>query len=152
MKPFVVQEAPDGISRACLNGLPAEYLINVTCLHTRLYDQLAFQIGHELGHFYINPHYSNWFIESVCTAISFLCLDALAVKWTTAPSFLQWQSYAPLFTEYRRNTVIEPLRSYGIADRSYVPTWIRASVARPEEMLCADVIADIMRLHTGLVQ
>jgi hypothetical protein len=156
-KPFVVQEAPDGIPRACLNGLPSEYLINVTCLHKRLYARLAFQLGHELGHFYIDPRYSNWFIESVCTAISFLCLDALADKWASAPPFANWHSYAHHFAEYRRETLLDPLKKFGITDRGGIPTWICTSVAglvdtgqfaRPEEMLCADAVAEIMQLHT----
>lgn len=155
-KPFIVQEAPDGIPRACLNGLPNEYLINVTCLHTRLYAKLAFQLGHELGHFFVHPHYSNLFIEAVCTAISFLGLDKLANKWTTAPPFPNWREYAPSFSEYRQKTVGDAVAKVGISDVHLIPTWIRRSLAsivdagcfdRPEEMLCAETIASIMQAH-----
>ena len=106
---FRVQQAPDGTPRACLNGLPNEYLINVTCLHSRLYAKLAFQLGHELGHFFVDPHFSNWFVESVCTGVSFLTLDALAAKWTTAPPFPNWRGYASSFTVYRQQMVGDAL-------------------------------------------
>jgi len=159
VKPFVIQQAPDGQPRACLNGLPVEYIVNVTCLHTESYPQLAFQIGHELSHFYINPNYSNWFIESVCTAISFLCLDALVEKWRTAPLFPlfpNWQDFFLSFTKYREANIIDPLKKFCIENRNDIPAWIRASVVdlirarslgRDEQTLCADVIADIMQLH-----
>ena len=157
-KPFVVQQAPDGKPRACLNGLPREYLINVTCLHTRLYAKLAFQLGHELGHVFIDSHYSNWFIESICTAISFLGLDALADKWTSAPPSPNWRGYASSFSAYRQKTLRDAVAQVGVPGVQCIPTWIRGSLAniiavgdfdRPEEMLCADTAASIMNAHAG---
>jgi hypothetical protein len=159
-KPFVVQQAPDGIPRACLNGLPNEYLINVTCLDSRLYAKLAFQLGHELGHFFVDPHFSNWFVESVCTGISFLTLDALASKWTTAPPFPNWREYASSFTVYRQQTVGDALAKVGIPDAQGISTWIQTSLAsviaggnfdRTEEMLCANIVASIMHAHAGSI-
>ena len=158
-KPYVVQQAPDGTPRACLNGLAAgEYLINVACLHTRLYCQLAFQLGHEIGHFYVDPRYSNWFIESVCTSISFLCLGALADKWVTAPPFPNWQAYASAFADYRQKTVADAVSKVGLPTAEAIPTWISTRLTsivtverfgRSEEMLCADTIASMMRAHKG---
>jgi hypothetical protein len=155
-KPFVVQQASDGTPRACLNGLPSEYLINVTCLHSRLYAQLAFQLGHELGHFFVDPHYSNWFVESVCTAVSFLTLDALAAKWRMAPPFPNWRAYASSFAEYKQKTLGDALGKLGIPSEQCISTWIRTSLAsviaagafdRTEEMLCAHTAAGIMHAH-----
>jgi hypothetical protein len=155
-KPFVVQQASDGTPRACLNGLPSEYLINVTCLHSRLYAQLAFQLGHELGHFFVDPHCSNWFVESVCTAVSFLTLDALAAKWRMTPPFPNWQEYAFSFTVYKQKMVDDALGELGIPGEQCISTWIRTSLAsvvaagafdRTEEILCAHTTAGIMHAH-----
>lgn len=161
LKPFVVQQAPDDIPRACLNGLPTEYWINVTCLNTRNYAQLAFQLGHELGHFFVDPHHSNWFIESLCTAFSFVTLDALAVKWTTEPPFPNWKDYASKFAEYRREMLVDALRKLCIPSEECLSTWIRQSLGniitagafgRTEELLCADIAAKIMKTHVDSIQ
>lgn len=128
-RPFVVQQSPDGKPRACLSGLPDEFLINVTCLHTRLYAKLTFQLAHEAGHFWVDPHCSNWFIESVCTSISFLCLDALGAKWAVAPPFPSWREYASAFVAYRRDTVRDALAEVGVPNTQAIGTWIRRSLA-----------------------
>ena len=155
-KPFVVQQADDGIPRACLNGLPNEYIANITCLHTHQYAQIGFQLGHELAHFYVNPHFSNWFIESVCTAISFRCLAALTDRWATAPPFPHWRGYAPSFTKYRQDIVADALPSAELATVKDIPQWVCHSLrsvvlagnfSRQHEMLCGDMIADVMVQH-----
>lgn len=157
-KPFVVQQAPDGTPRACLNGLPDEYLINVTCLHSRLYAMLAFQLGHELGHFFVDPYRSNWFIESMCTAVSFVTLDALAVKWATDAPFSNWQSYASSFSDYRRETVRDALAKVGVAGVESISTWIQTSLTRAiaisgfdrsKEMLCAHIVAMLVHARSN---
>jgi len=155
-KPFVVQQAADGKPRVCLNNLPDEYLINVTCLHTRAYCKLAFQLGHELGHVFVGPHRSYWFIESVCTAISFVCLDALTDKWRCQPPFQDWGRYAPAFAKYHQETVIGGIRAVGLDPAEDIRRWIDTSLpsilvegqfGRDEEMICAHEICKIMEAH-----
>jgi len=159
-KPYIVQQAPDGMPRACLNGLPDEYIINVTCLHTRLYAKLSFQLAHEIGHFYVDPYRSNWFIESVCTAIAFICLSAMAERWLTAPPFDNWKLDADKFSDYRRQTINDALVKVGVSSALAIPSWVATSLRevvarhefdRPHEMLCASVIADIMGKHPHAV-
>jgi len=156
-KPVVVQQATDGQPRACLNGLPDEYVANVTCLHGRDYARLAFQLGHELGHFYIDPNCTTWFIESACTAISYCSLAALAEKWVSAPPYPSWSSYAPAFTEYRHNYVHRGLVELRLGSTADIPAWIRHSLpavvqsnrfSRHHEALCAEAIADVMSAHS----
>jgi len=156
-KPFVVQQSADGHPRACLNGLPDEYLASVTCLHNRYYAQLAFQLGHELGHFYVDPHRSNWLIESVCTALSYCCLTALSEKWTSSPPYPNWSSYASSFCRYREQHVSNAVRQVGLRGNDEIPVWIRdvlpAVVAnnafsRCHEALCAEVISSFMWAHS----
>jgi hypothetical protein len=127
--------------------------VNVTCLHTREYAQLVFQVGHELGHFYVDPHFSNWFVESVCTAITFLCLGTLGDKWATDPPFQSWKDYATVFRKYRKDILDQALSDVGIACCSGIPSWVYSSLSsvvaggtftRQHEMLCADIIAAIM--------
>jgi len=152
-KPVVVQQASDGIPRACLNGLPKEYLVNVICLHSRQYDKLAFQVGHEMGHFFVDPHYSNWFVESACTAVSLLLLTALSQKWSTDPPFRNWRPYAANFEKYRHKTVGDALRAAGLSGPDQIKGWIDGPLGdivgarqftRQHEMLCAEMIAKIV--------
>lgn len=155
-KPVVVQQATDGHPRACLDGLPDEYVANVTCLHGRDYARLAFQLGHELGHFCVNPNYSNWFIESACTAISYCSLAALAEKWVSAPPYPNWNSYAPSFADYRNKHVRRGLDELQLGSTADIPVWLRDSLpaivqndlfSRYHEALCAEAISDVMSAH-----
>lgn len=159
-KPYVVQQAADGVPRACLDGLPDEYIINVTCLHTRFYSRLSFQLGHEVGHFYVDPYHSNWFIESVCTAIAFICLSAMVERWLSTPPFDNWKLYATKFSDYRREIIDDAIAKVGVNSALTIPSWVATSLRevfvrhefnRPHEMLCASVIADIMEKHPHAV-
>ena len=155
-KPIVVQQSTDGYPRACLDGLPNEYWVNVTCLHSRSYARLAFQLGHELGHFYIDPRYRNWFIESVCTALAYSCLTALAEKWLSNPPYPGRSNYAPAFTDYRNGHVRWGLDELKLGGTDDISTWIRDSLpavvheeqfSRQHEALCAEAIAGAMSSH-----
>ena len=155
-KPIHIQQAPDGIPRACLNGLPNIYLVHLTCLYSRFYAQIAFQLGHELGHFYINPNRGNWLIESVCTSLSFLCLSELGEKWSTTPPFPHWRDYAPNFASYRVKTVADATLRVGLPEGASISQWINMSSgevlrigkwSRDHEMIVAEVIAGIAARH-----
>ena len=63
--------------------------------------QLAFQLGHELGHIYLGPLRANGFVETLATAISLEVLDELAKRWAIAPAIPGTSSWAENFSKYR---------------------------------------------------
>lgn len=70
--------------------------------------QLAFQLGHELGHVYLGPLRANGFVETLATAISLEVLDELAKRWALAPAIPGTSSWAEKFSKYRvENEAIE---------------------------------------------
>jgi hypothetical protein len=155
-KPIVVRQAPDGEPRACLNGLPREYGINITCLRTRYYCQITYQFGHELGHVWQDPNCSGWFAESVATAMSHVCLAELGEKWKTSPPFPNWADYAPHFVTYRADTVRDQLKRLEVPSPDKADAWLREHLAarirdgkvdRPEQAACAVVIERALRKH-----
>ncbi|MBM4048488.1 MAG: hypothetical protein FJ279_25575 [Planctomycetes bacterium] len=155
-KPFVVRQASDGKPRADLRGLPNEYWVNITCLFTRQYCQIVYQVAHELGHHYIHPQRNNWLIESTATALSLRCLSEMGEKWKTNPPFGNWKPYAPHFPEYRENTIKGQLGEIGLKPDSDLKAWVRSElptlvrerkVRRPEQHACAILIEDAFRRH-----
>ncbi len=81
-KPFVVRRSTDGMPRATIGE--QEYIVRV-CPETRWYAQFAYQLGHELGHYWIGPYSTSQFQESVCTALSLAAMDELAKQWEDPP-------------------------------------------------------------------
>lgn len=139
-----------------MDGLPNKHLVNVSCLHSRSYARLAFQLGHELCHFHIDTKYTNWFIESVCTALAYSCLTALAEKSISNPPHPSWSNYAPAFTDYRYGHVRRGLDGLQLGGTDDILAWIRDSLpavvleeqfSRQHEALCAEAIADVVSSH-----
>lgn len=159
-KPVVLHKSPDDLPRACLNGLPSRYDINLTCLNTRNYAQIVYQLSHELGHIYINPYRNNRFIESCCCAMSYLCLKKMERKWNRNPPFPNWSTYARNFKIYRRDEIQKVLKERGIESENDVIEWIHyrvnynwlnsaheGDVDRPNENVCAVVIEQVLDEH-----
>jgi hypothetical protein len=156
VKPFVIRKAPDGMPRADLRGLPKEYFINITCIDSRDYCRISYQLGHELGHHYINPYRSNWFIESMCGALSLLCLTDMGEKWKVNPPYSNWKSWAFHFAEYRENTVKGMLNQLGLKPGDDTLPWVKTNmpklisekkVDRPQQHACALLIEAAFRKY-----
>jgi hypothetical protein len=108
-KPGLCRRAPDGLPRAI--NVPADsacYEINLTVegLH---YCQLAYQFAHELGHIWLDHRRGNWVVETIAAALSLHTLDKMAERWSEAPPYENWRSYAPNFVAYRRDTEAEQI-------------------------------------------
>lgn len=161
-KPFVVCPAPDGVPRACLDGLPHEYLIHVTNLDRRReYNRHVYQLAHEIGHHYVDPYKDSWFVESCCSAMSYLALRHMGSKWRRDPPFPNWADYAHNFGEYRDRDTREALREAGVATLEQVPTWLSDQLpgivargeigvddcGRPYQRVCGIRIEEILRAH-----
>lgn len=154
-KPFVIQQAPDDAPRAVINYLPKEYRINLTSVGTRYYQQITFQLAHELTHHYVDPYTSNWFIESVAHAHSMLILTAMGNKWKTDAPYPNWRSSAQRFAEYRTNTISNDLARMHLSSaelkgwiQTKMPELIKENkVGRPEQAICAYLIEDVFLRH-----
>jgi hypothetical protein len=65
------------------------------------FSKFAYQLGHELGHVYLNPLRTNGLIETLCDAISYEVLDRLAELWPKKyANHAPWRDFAPSFREY----------------------------------------------------
>lgn len=156
-KPIIVQKASDDLPRAVINGLPNEYIVNLTCLDTRDYCRITYQLAHELGHHYVDPHRSGWFIESTVTALSLTVLSEMGEKWTVTPPFANWKSWAHNFPEYRDMTERTMLEQIHLkVDEAQISAWLKAEAPallqkgafdRPHQHACAIVIAAAFRRH-----
>jgi hypothetical protein len=107
------------------------YRIGLT-VRDRFYDQLAFQLGHELCHIIADPRRTNWFVESCCEMVSLVLLRRMSKVWACTPPFRNWVDYAPNFEEYAQNRIREAttkvFQSESLPDQAQVHKWL-ASVS-----------------------
>ena len=154
--PFVVQKAPDNVPRAVLNGLPNEYIINITCLDSRDYCRIVYQLAHEIGHHYVDPHRNNWFIESTVTALSLIALSEMMDKWSISPPYPNWKAFAYRFGEYRESRLKSMLGQIRLKPNEVrIMTWLRSealallqgggSFDRPEQHACSLIIESTLK-------
>ena len=81
-------------------------------LRQRNYCRFAYQLGHELGHVYLDARRSNGLIETLADCIAYQCLDRLAWRWNLeAGGNLDVKSYAPLFLKYRDMKTAEKMKA-----------------------------------------
>ena len=159
-----------------LNELPGYYEIRLSCLdNTRNYRAIVFELAHEFGHVYLFPHeldriyksneekreyaqistWYNWFVESCCIAMAYICLDDIAQKWIGEPPYPNWSLYAPEFVRLREYKICEALLALKIPSREKVTNWIQSELPRlakecktsdrPEQEACAIAIERILK-------
>ena len=156
-RPFVLKRPADGTPRATVGE--RDYIVFV-CPNKNWYAQFAYQIGHELGHFWIGPNSSSWFKESICTGLAFIALEELAKQWADQPaatkqsvwgkdmrSYHDWVSFRPQFDKL------------GLKNMDAAMAWARkkgpelvkvgAGSKRDEEWAMAKVIERVLRRHPG---
>jgi hypothetical protein len=80
--------------------------------------QLAFQLGHELGHVYLGPLRSNGFIETVAIAMSFEVLDELARRWAIDPVVPGTAPWSVNFSQYRAQYETEEINNFPEVDEA----------------------------------
>jgi hypothetical protein len=79
---------------------PGEFIVFLSATDQH-WAQLAFQLGHELGHVYLGPLRSNGFIETLATAVSLEVLDELAERWAITPAVAGTSAWSVNFSQYR---------------------------------------------------
>jgi len=181
IKPIVIRPAPANYPkpRCCIDvRLARQYPINLNkCLSARNYNQLIYQFSHELCHVYMFPHdpnrvaqfilkphqsdekipWNNWFAESMCFTMSYLCLSMIAKKWRRLPPYPYLTSYAPTFSQYRQNDISEYLGELKISSEDKAAEWVRSELStlaeecteenRAEQSACAIVLEQAFLKH-----
>lgn len=164
------------VPRARYDGLPDQCNIDLTCLSTLQFDQIVYQFAHELGHFYQYPSdmdrislwlrrglpdsltpWNNWFIESCCCALSYICLDMIGKKWRRRSSVPNNTNYAINFIRYREKDILDALEEQKVPSKDMVAEWIRSELPRlsnrcttddkSEHRVCAVEIERILKEH-----
>lgn len=176
VKPIIITPAPDNIPRFCLDKrlLEGQYYINLTCLNARCYDQLVYQFAHELCHVYMLPNdlnevvqyilkppksdgkdpWTNWFAESICFTMSYLCLRMMPEEWKKIPPpFPNRITYPPNFARYRQRDICNYLSELKIPSEDGAAEWLQLKLPtlikectegdRAEQSVCAIVLERI---------
>lgn len=154
-RPFVVRRSTDGMPRATVGE--RAYIVFVIP-EKGWHAQLAYQFGHELGHFWIGPASTSQFQESVCTALSFVALDELAGYWERNPGDLEQAAWAGDLRNYHAwVTYQRQLEGLGLKSVDEAMIWARdngpallaISLNRDKEQVMAKVIERVLRRHPG---
>lgn len=94
----------------------------------RFYNQVVYQLAHELCHITADPRRSNWFTESCCELASLIVLDKLSMVWDIEPPFINWKSYAPTFKQYAQKHIEEmtkvEFQDSRLPDMKRLRTWL----------------------------
>ncbi|MCX6641837.1 MAG: hypothetical protein NTV15_00410, partial [Candidatus Bathyarchaeota archaeon] len=145
-KPVILFQASDDCPRARYDGLPCQYNINLTCLHPYTSpSQTIYQFAHELGHFYQYPSdfrrislwlplglsdllapWNNWFVESCCCALSYLCLDEVSKILRLSRRHQHLKNWVKPINEYRLDRINEALKEQNISSTDKVAEWIQS--------------------------
>lgn len=165
-KPVVLHQGQVPMAR--YDGLPDQFNIDLTCLNTLKFNQIVYQFAHELGHFYMFPSdtnqislelSNNWFIESCCCTMSYLCLNEMAQRWKRRQSVPNNPRYFLKFKKYRENEIQKVLRERNIPSEDNVAEWIQSELPRlarecttddkNDHKICAIEIERIMKEHSN---
>jgi hypothetical protein len=173
-KPVVLHQGQ--VPRARYDGLPDQFNIDLTCLNTLKFNQIVYQFAHELGHFYLYPSdmnrillgrslpdsltpWNNWFIESCCCAMSYLCLDEMAQRWRRRQSVQNNSKYFIKFKKYREDDIQDALKEQLIPSKDSVAEWLQSELPRltkecttddkNDHRVCAIEIERIMKEHSN---
>jgi len=90
---------------------PSRYHVGLS-VTTRHYARFAYQLGHELGHVYLDPRRTSGLVETLAVAISLRVLDDMSELWARRPPYPHWRSYAAEFRRYRENEEARHLASF----------------------------------------
>ena len=127
----------------------------------RYYNQIVYQLAHELCHIFADPRRSNWFTECCCELASLLLLDKMSVAWGLAPPFQNWKSYAPTFKEYAQNHIrkmtMEVFNTECLPDQDQLQKWLatvsgsfkRDPINRPRNTIIALMLRRIFEEAKG---
>ncbi len=156
-RPFVVLPSTDGMPRANIGE--KEYNVIVTCLDETWLTRLAYQLGHELGHFWIGPGSSSMLKECVCTMMSFICIDELAKQWKDCPATPAYAALADNMRDYHdRRTVEGAMKNLGLADMEAAKAWVKergpvvlqdGHLHRDEEQVMSRLMEGVLRRNPG---
>lgn len=108
-------------------GVNGEYIVMLN-VQGRHWSQLAYQFSHEMCHLMSNYDLApnnisrqQWFEEALCEAFSLFTLERMAAYWAEHPPYPGWKDYAPRFTEYLQDNMMQTHRRLPLGMK--LPTW-----------------------------
>jgi len=124
---FLQPEGMDPITRITTD--PNVYQIGLN-LEGYTYEQLIFQLGHELCHVFADPRSTNWFVESCCEMMSQAMLHRMSEAWRKVPiqgPFVEKVKDEKEFTNYANNRIrdatIAVFKSESLPDQAHLRKW-----------------------------
>lgn len=102
--------------RAVTNFLPAQYAVALTrpSLEARNFDQVVYQLAHELTHVVVDPTVTNPLVEVMACTMSLVLLDVMAADWEAASQPRARRAYAAAFRAYRASVVSSAYAALGL--------------------------------------
>ncbi len=160
--PIIIAKSSGPLPGVELHALPKAYKVMLTTPDTRQGARIAYQAGHEVAHIWIGPRGAdNWFVESVCTAASHICLEEMAAIWKK-DARRNISDYGPEFNNYDQTMVAGYLKKYSISSESAAASWVtnngaliarqtsgavRSQPSRDVQHVCSVVVRQKLRTH-----
>jgi len=80
------------------------YVVEITCLFSLKFDQIVYQLAHELFHVFVDPALEHVFVEILACAMSILILTKMHDDWKVSSDTFE-RSNAAEFLTYRNAVV-----------------------------------------------
>jgi len=149
-RPILVIRSPSSFPRAVVNDLMRNPVSGWYIIHLALppgdaipENQAAYQLAHELGHFWINAFVEHAFVEVLCEAVALASLSRIAKAWESSDHLPR--TYAAKFVKYRKNIENNALMFHGKSylSRGVLPPNldILSTTVGPSHILAASVLA-----------
>lgn len=132
----------DSVPRAAVNSLPSHYIITLTCLKSKGYNQLVYQLGHELLHVFLSPFVIHPFAEIIACTMSLCCLSDMERSWSTGNDSLR--RHAGKFGEYR-NKVIDSAQARVNVEDGWAKSFICGCHERNEQLVAAFLLEPMVQ-------
>jgi hypothetical protein len=147
MRPVHFSYLKNGPVTYCSNS---EYYVIGLNSPTWCYDQLAYQLGHELCHIWCDPRRTNWFVESCCEMMSQVLLNQLSESWVDETHFCNWNKQdGEHFKLYAMDTALKFRQEALGSDRSPTSTELisikNALQLNPKDRSKGGIIAEALK-------
>lgn len=149
-KPIYLIRSPT--PKVFTSALPERYLVGLSCLHSRCFDQLTYQLAHELGHVFLSPLVSQPFVEVLVVAISLAILVDMKIKWESDDSKQPQKEYAVSFVKYKAAVLTKARIECGVRADEDCGEWLQRLLCsrltvddRSEQIVAATEVEKLLR-------
>ena len=117
--------------------LPTCYCIHLTCLHSRKYNQIVYQLSHELCHVFISPLLLHPLAEILAVATSLVVLQEMGNLWSRSEHEGK-REYAASFGSYRQTVAARAVGNVYIPQGMDVEMWFKNEILGGSAVLALD--------------